>query len=53
MSGEPQQVMKRNGRLQAFDAGKIAQALAQAGCASGEFGADEAQHLARSGVLPR
>ena len=53
MSGEPQQVMKRDGRLQAFDAGKIAQALAQAGRASGEFGADEAQHLARSGVLPR
>ncbi|MFN7692761.1 MAG: ribonucleoside triphosphate reductase [Burkholderiales bacterium] len=53
MSGELQQVMKRDGRLQAFDAGKIAKALAQAGRACGEFGADEAQHLARSGVLPR
>ena len=36
----PQQVMKRDGRLQAFDALKIVQALAAAGRASAEFGAD-------------
>lgn len=48
----PQQVVKRDGRLQAFDASKIAQALAAAGRASGEFGDDEARRLTENGVLP-
>ena len=49
----PQQVMKRDGRLQAFDALKIVQALAAAGRASAEFGADEALRLTEDSVLPR
>ncbi|MCY4743377.1 ribonucleoside triphosphate reductase [Pelomonas sp. UHG3] len=49
----PQQVMKRDGRLQVFDARKIVQALAAAGRASAEFGADEALRLTEDGVLPR
>lgn len=48
----PQQVVKRDGRVQAFDAGKISQALASAGRASGEFGEDEARWLTENGVLP-
>lgn len=48
----PQQVMKRDGRLQAFDADKIMQALAAAGRASGEFGDDEARRLTENGVMP-
>ncbi|CAM3904539.1 ribonucleoside triphosphate reductase [Roseateles saccharophilus] len=52
MSLYPQQVLKRDGRLQAFDAGKIAQALAAAGRASAEFGEDEARWLTENGVLP-
>jgi anaerobic ribonucleoside-triphosphate reductase len=48
----PQQAVKRDGRLQAFDAGKITQALAAAGRASGEFGEDEARWLTDNGVLP-
>ncbi|HEY1128753.1 MAG TPA: ribonucleoside triphosphate reductase [Roseateles sp.] len=48
----PQQVVKRDGRIEAFDAGKIAQALARAGHASGEFGDDEARWLTDNGVLP-
>jgi len=48
----PQQVVKRDGRLEAFDAHKIAQALAAAGRASGEFGDDEARWLTDNGVLP-
>ncbi len=52
MSLYPQQVMKRDGRLEAFDAGKIARALASAGRASGEFGEEEARWLTENGVLP-
>lgn len=52
MSLYPQQVLKRDGRLQAFDAGKIVQALAAAGRASAEFGEDEARWLTENGVLP-
>ena len=48
----PQQVMKRDGRLQPFDAEKITQAVAAAGRASGEFGDDEARRLTENGVLP-
>jgi len=48
----PQQAVKRDGRLQAFDAGRITQALAAAGRASGEFGEDEARWLTDNGVLP-
>ena len=48
----PGQVVKRDGRLEAFDANKIVQALAAAGRASGEFGAEEAQRLTEDGVLP-
>jgi ribonucleoside-triphosphate reductase (formate) len=48
----PQQVVKRDGRLEAFDARKIMQALAAAGRASGEFGEDEARWLTEHGVLP-
>ncbi|MDR7295992.1 ribonucleoside-triphosphate reductase [Pelomonas aquatica] len=48
----PQQVVKRDGRLQAFDASKITQALAAAGRASGEFGDDEARWLTQNGVMP-
>jgi ribonucleoside-triphosphate reductase len=47
----PQQVRKRDGRLEAFDANKITQALAAAGRASGEFGDDEARWLTENGVL--
>ncbi|HEY0955610.1 MAG TPA: ribonucleoside triphosphate reductase [Roseateles sp.] len=52
MSLYPQQVVKRDGRMQAFDANKITQALAAAGRASGEFGDDEARWLTENGVLP-
>ena len=48
----PQQVVKRDGRLQPFDPEKITQALAAAGRASGEFGEDEARWLTENGVLP-
>jgi ribonucleoside-triphosphate reductase len=39
-------IRKRDGRLAAFDAGKIASALARAGGASGEFGEADAGRLA-------
>jgi ribonucleoside-triphosphate reductase len=45
--------IKRDGRVVAFDVAKIARAIECAGAATGEFGADEAQRLARHGVLPR
>ncbi|HMM87018.1 ribonucleoside triphosphate reductase [Azohydromonas sp.] len=45
--------IKRDGRVVAFDAAKIARAIERAGAATGEFGADEAQRLALHGVLPR
>jgi ribonucleoside-triphosphate reductase len=49
----PGHVLKRDGRLVPFDLGKIAAAIAKAGAASGEFGADEAARLAAEGVRPR
>ena len=49
----PSHVVKRDGRVVSFDAGKIASALARAGGASGEFGADEALRLSTQGVVPR
>ena len=39
-------VLKRDGRPAAFDAGKIRSAIARAGAATGEFGADTAARLA-------
>jgi ribonucleoside-triphosphate reductase len=39
-------VLKRDGRPAAFDAGKIHSAIARAGAATGEFGADTAARLA-------
>jgi len=41
----PQQVTKRDGSLQAFDAAKIQSALARAGAATGEFADDTAGRL--------
>ncbi|MDO9096024.1 MAG: ribonucleoside triphosphate reductase [Rubrivivax sp.] len=49
----PGHVIKRNGRVVAFDGAKIADAITRAGRASGEFGNDEADHLTHAGVLPR
>ena len=46
----PQAVLKRDGTVAAFDAGKIAAALARAGAASGEFGETEAATLAAQAV---
>ena len=46
------QVIKRDGRREAFDTDKIVQALASAGRASGEFGDEEARWLAVNGVMP-
>ena len=40
--GAPSKILKRDGSLQVFDPAKITSALARAGSASGEFGADEA-----------
>ena len=42
----PRRVTKRDGARVAFDGGKIASAIARAGAASGEFGADRASALA-------
>lgn len=41
----PRHVVKRDGELVAFDAGRIRSAIERAGKASGEFGTDEAQLL--------
>ena len=49
----PSHVIKRDGGVRPFDAAKIASAIARAGIASGEFGADEAERLTAQGVLPR
>ncbi len=46
----PQAVLKRDGTVAAFDAGKIASALARAGAATGEFGETEAAALAAQAV---
>ncbi|GHD64190.1 ribonucleoside triphosphate reductase [Jeongeupia chitinilytica] len=45
MSSIPQYVIKRDGRIVAFDADKIARAIAAAGRASGEFDTDWAHAL--------
>ncbi|WP_432723337.1 ribonucleoside triphosphate reductase [Jeongeupia wiesaeckerbachi] len=52
MTTTPQYVIKRDGRIVAFDADKIALAIAAAGRASGEFDADWAQALSGT-VLKR
>jgi len=49
----PTALMKRDGRVVAFDAAKIASALARAGAATGELDAQRAQQLTRAAVLPR
>ncbi|MBI3157215.1 MAG: ribonucleoside triphosphate reductase [Burkholderiales bacterium] len=49
----PSHVIKRDGGVRPFDAAKITSAIARAGIASGEFGADEAERLTAQGVLPR
>ncbi|MEX0957780.1 MAG: ribonucleoside triphosphate reductase [Burkholderiales bacterium] len=41
----PKQVLKRDGTVVAFDADKITNAIARAGGATGEFGAEEAERL--------
>jgi ribonucleoside-triphosphate reductase len=46
----PAAVIKRDGALAQFDAGKIAAALARAGAASGEFGEAQAAALAAQAV---
>jgi anaerobic ribonucleoside-triphosphate reductase len=42
---EPSHVIKRDGRVLAFDAAKISAAIARAGVASTEFDADVAARL--------
>jgi ribonucleoside-triphosphate reductase len=49
----PTHAIKRDGRIVAFDAAKIAAAIARAGAATGEFDAVEAGRLTRDGVAPR
>jgi ribonucleoside-triphosphate reductase (formate) len=49
----PSHVIKRDGGVKPFDAGKITSAIARAGSVTGEFGADEAERLTHQGVLPR
>ncbi|MEJ6000303.1 ribonucleoside triphosphate reductase [Paucibacter soli] len=50
---QPSALMKRDGRVVAFDAAKIASALARAGAATGELDAQRAQQLTQAAVLPR
>jgi len=50
---QPTALMKRDGRVVAFDAAKIASALARAGAATGELDAQRAQQLMQAAVLPR
>jgi ribonucleoside-triphosphate reductase (formate) len=49
----PSHVIKRDGRVLPFDAAKISAAIARAGVASVEFGADVATYLCEQGVMPR
>ncbi|MCW5634067.1 MAG: ribonucleoside triphosphate reductase [Rubrivivax sp.] len=49
----PGHVLKRDGRVAAFDPAKIVDALARAGTATGAFERAEAERLALQGVLPR
>ena len=55
MNGQPQYVLKRDGRVAPFDIRKIADALAKAGAVTGEFDATKAERLALLVVeqLPR
>src|SRR5690606_28332642 len=46
----PRAVLQRDGSVRAFDATKIASALARAGAAAGEYGPAEAEHLAAHAV---
>jgi ribonucleoside-triphosphate reductase (formate) len=46
-------IIKRDGHLKAFDAGKIRSALCRAGHASGEFDEGEAARLTEQAVLPK
>ena len=41
----PAEVIKRDGGIKRFDAGKIESAIARAGVATGEFGADSAARV--------
>ncbi|UXY15713.1 ribonucleoside triphosphate reductase [Chitiniphilus purpureus] len=50
MSGHPQYVEKRDGRIVPFDATKIADALAKAGAVTGEFDEAKAAELALTAV---
>jgi ribonucleoside-triphosphate reductase (formate) len=47
MTGHPQYVLKRDGRIVPFDAGKITEALIKAGAATGEFNAHKARKLSQ------
>ncbi|MDX9970006.1 MAG: ribonucleoside triphosphate reductase [Porticoccaceae bacterium] len=49
----PLHAIKRDGRVDPFDPGKITGALEKAGRATGEFDADRARELTQRGVLPR
>src|ERR1035437_1714757 len=46
-------IIKRDGKIKPFDAGKIASALTRAGHASGEFGEHEAARLTQRAVLKK
>jgi anaerobic ribonucleoside-triphosphate reductase len=46
-------IIKRDGKIKPFDAGKIESALLRAGLASGEFDAQEARRLTAQAVLQR
>ena len=50
---QPSHVIKRDGRVLPFDAAKISAAIARAGVASAEFGADVAALLCEQHVTPR
>ena len=50
---QPSHVIKRDGRVLPFDAAKISAAIARAGVASAEFGADVAARLCEQHVTPR
>ena len=49
----PDHLIKRDGAVRPFDAGKIARALERAGRATSEFDAARARALTQQGVLPR
>ena len=49
---EPTHLIKRDGSVRPFDAGRIGSAIARAGHASGEFGEEEARRLTLEAVLP-